>query len=344
MGYLNEILEIDSHNAKAIRCLAERAVKMKDMRSALKIYSDLNASSHDNLPITQIREAELLLHAGQLDKSINLLKKILVENPDNVLAHAALANILLKMRLFTQAEEHAQAINKRIKNSIDGHTLSVTALIGQGKIQDALNDCSRMLQVYPGNLNFLLLEAAAWSENNDRVKAVAAYRSAAQQNPQSTLPWYNLANLYLQDKDYQAAIDCYQSILLISPDEPIAMNNLIMLYLETGTQLDRALEMSSALISRLPDSPSILDTYGWVLYHHGEYHKAIEFFLQSLRADPNNPTTCFHLGQCQVKLGEVDAACQSLNRVMKMARPTQLVDLEKCRRLMIEINCNAVSQ
>jgi Tfp pilus assembly protein PilF len=82
--------------------------------------------------------------------------------------------------------------------------------------------------------------------------------------------------------------------------------------------LDRALKLSV----RFADSsnPDFLDTYGWVLYKHGDATAAVTVLRDVWVKAPRSPIVLYHLGMAQLLAGQAAAARDSLTRAVKSGK------------------------
>ena len=70
---------------------------------------------------------------------------------------------------------------------------------------------------------------------------------------------------------------------------PVAANNLAWMYAESGENLDRALQLAQAATRRLPKSPAVQDTLGWVYYEKGAGDYGDRAVSAEHRARPEEP-------------------------------------------------------
>ncbi len=67
-------------------------------------------------------------------------------------------------------------------------------------------------------------------------------------------------------------------------------------------------------------NPDFLDTYGWVLYKHGDAMAAVVALRDVLAKAPQSPIVLYHLGMAQFLAGQADAARDSLTRAVKSGK------------------------
>ena len=110
----------------------------------------------------------------------------------------------------------------------------------------------------------------------------------------------------------------YEKALAVDSGAPVAANNLAWLTAEQGGNLDVALQLAQAAKSRMPNSPEVDDTLGWVYYKKGLNTLAIGSFQASIEKDSKNPLYHYHLGLAYAKNGDKDKARDSLKQALSL--------------------------
>lgn len=110
----------------------------------------------------------------------------------------------------------------------------------------------------------------------------------------------------------------YEQILAVDPRAPIAANNLAMIYMEEGTNLDVAMQLAQTAKSGLPDRPEISDTLGWVYYKKGLAAMAVGPLLQAADKAPRNAVIQYHAGMALAKAGNKPQAKQKLEAALAL--------------------------
>jgi Tfp pilus assembly protein PilF len=110
----------------------------------------------------------------------------------------------------------------------------------------------------------------------------------------------------------------YEQAIAVDPRAAVAGNNLAWIYLESGENLDRALQLAQLAVETLPDTPQVLDTLGWAYYKKGLATSAVPPLARSVEADPANAVTHYHLGLAYVKAGQADLGRRALERALAL--------------------------
>jgi tetratricopeptide (TPR) repeat protein len=116
---------------------------------------------------------------------------------------------------------------------------------------------------------------------------------------------------------WEEAIREYEGVVHRNPQSEVAANNLAMLivtYKRDAASLDRA----KSLTERFADSsnPSYLDTYGWVLFKHGEAAASVPILQRVVSKAPDAPLALYHLGMAQSQAGSTQQAFGNLTRAV----------------------------
>ncbi len=100
----------------------------------------------------------------------------------------------------------------------------------------------------------------------------------------------------------------YEQILKIHPDEPVALNNLAFIKAEEGVDLDQALTMAQRAVQKVPSSPDMADTLGWVYIKKNLSEDAIRVFKDLVQKEPNNAEYHYHYGMALLQKGDKPSA------------------------------------
>ncbi len=339
LALLQPIFLREPDNIKALTCLAEIYVAQGDIALALWTYERINALDHDSKAITLVRHAELLINSGDTDKGSEYLKKIILENPDHIYAQLLLAQLYLNLKLYSAAIEHARAILPKRRNLLETNRILAAAYLAQRDYAKAIEACDAGLAVKASALDLKMIKAAACYTLGDKKKAIAIYEQAAGEHPESTMPLLSLAKVYNDENRHDLAIRYYRDALLISPADPIAGNNLAMLLIKTGKDLEEANRLTQELVKVYPRHPAILDTHGWVLFQRGDFVQARAYCLLSLNYAPQVVTTYYHIAKIMLQLGEINNACNALNKIITLAQPIE--ELPEVEKLIADHGCQS---
>jgi tetratricopeptide (TPR) repeat protein len=254
------------------------------------------------------------LAQGKHDQAIQAMQDLVQKNPNNIMlryqlagfetaggAQEAKTNPDRAKQLFQQAADNYKAILKTSANSAD-----VWLRLGALQRQLGQNDA-----------------------------ALASFEQAANADPHSAEAFLNKGMLLDYMGKKKEAADAYNRTLGIDPQNTLALNNLAMMNAEENTNLDQAMTYAERAKSRVPNSPDISDTLGFVYYQKNLNSEALRIFKQNVQDYPKNPIFRLHLAMALLKQGDKQAARDEAEKALKES--SQPTDQEKIRSFVSRI-------
>ncbi|SHK46267.1 putative PEP-CTERM system TPR-repeat lipoprotein [Marinobacter antarcticus] len=117
--------------------------------------------------------------------------------------------------------------------------------------------------------------------------------SWVQEAPDSLPALLTRAEWLMTDGQETAAASYYEKVLSQQPNNVAALNNLAWTLREENP--DRALKLAKQASELAPNSPAVLDTYGWVLHLAGKHAEAKTAIEKALDLAPGNAEIGAHL-------------------------------------------------
>jgi len=278
--------------------------------------------------------------------------------PDNAAPYVQLGNVQLAQKHYSEAEQFYRQALQKDPASADGLRGLMTTYVEQKQYDKAIDAAHAQIAKSPDNSNFYdllgtalfdgkkdyagseaaLRQAVALDKTNgDAVEklgkvqiqqgnmdqALASYQQAIKDNPKNARLYILSGELYDAKKNWDQAKGMYQQALIVSPDNPLAANNLAYVLLEQGGNVDVAMNMAQTARRGMPNSPNAADTLGWAYYQKGIYNSAIDQFLEALRLNqknggPDSATVHYHLGLAYQKLNQNTLAREHLEKAVKL--------------------------
>ena len=224
-------------------------------------------------------------------------------------------------------------------------------LVELKRTNEALKRLDEVIAKFPKNAAAPNIKGELLAMQNDREGAQAAFKMAVARDPAWWVPYRNLAAVQFAAKDTDAAIATlrtaqstvnqpdqagieiasllersgrpqeaiqeYDDIVRRNPQSDVAANNLAMLLVTYGkdaASLDRAKSLTTRFAAS--SNPSFLDTYGWVLYKHGEAAASVPILQRVVSQFPGAPVVLYHLGMAQSQAGSNQQALDNLTRAV----------------------------
>jgi len=119
----------------------------------------------------------------------------------------------------------------------------------------------------------------------------------------------NLGDAYYQSGNLQKAWYSYDNALRMDPSNDYVLNNYAYFLSVEGENLEQAEKMSKQTVDRNPNSPTYLDTYGWILFKMEKYPEAVKYLEMAKKYSPvQSGEILEHLGDAYFKMGKTEEA------------------------------------
>ena len=349
-------------------------------------YADALKSSNSN-PDIALRYVAFLQRRGDSAHAEDVLIDGSGRYPNNLQLLSSLAQIRLSRQNWTGALAVADTIGKLNDGRALADQVRASALAGQNKIDEsiaALEDARQaapnavqpivaltsayvkqgkpdkavvllqdMSKKFPKNAQLLVLLGQARLAQNSEKEATENFKDAIAQQPNDPVGYSALSDLYIRQKNFDAAentlqaglkelstnvnfqlslagiqilkgnqdaaISQYESILKDQPNAAVAVNNLVSLLLDYRSDkqsLDRAISLSDAL--KNSNIPQFQDTFGWAQYRRGDYQAAISVLEPAAAKMPDLAAVHYHLGMSYRAAGQADKATEQLQKALSL--------------------------
>jgi tetratricopeptide (TPR) repeat protein len=315
--YADDALKIDPNQADALLVRGDAQMRNKDFKNAISTFQKL-AAAQPKSPVAIQALGNAYAAAGDVAKAEAQLESALQLNPNNTEPLATRASMYVQQR---KSERAVQRINKQIEQF--PKQAGLYNVLGQVYMADknyskADESYRKALSIDASNLDAYNLLGQLYVAQNSIDKAIQEFESALKLNPKSVSAHTVLGML----NDVRNASDKaqlhYREALKLDPQSPIAANNLAWLLAQSGANLDEALGLARTANEKLPNTPSIIDTIGWVYYKKGAYASAIDSFRECLGKAPNQAGCHYHLGLSYSKMGDSRSAKTALEQGLKL--------------------------
>ncbi len=126
----------------------------------------------------------------------------------------------------------------------------------------------------------------------------------------------SIASAQQTSGDFGSAEKVLRGILVETPDNPIALNNLGYLFLESGKNYEEALTLINKAVKIDPRNPSYLDSLGWAYFKLGKFTEAENYLEKAVQYDASSSAIFEHLGDVYLKNGKSNEAKQAYKKAL----------------------------
>jgi tetratricopeptide (TPR) repeat protein len=166
-------------------------------------------------------------------------------------------------------------------------------------------------------------------------EALDAFNKVVQLAPNSSVGYFNIAQVQDMHGDWSKAQDSYRKVLELEPGNAIAKNNLAWSYAEHGGNIDVALRFAQEAHQAKPDDPEICDTLGWIYLKKNTVGDAIQQFQKSVSLLPKSPEYSYHLGMAYLRSGDNAKAKEFLEATLRLQPNSSFAP--DARKLLVSI-------
>lgn len=221
----------------------------------------------------------------------------------------------------------ARAQQMNPKNEM-AQLLSADLLLRTGHFPEAEQAYGKVLAARPTPMAMNRLFGAVLA-GGDRPRARKMLNEWLAKHPDDLNNQMALADDFLAAKEYRMAAQQYGAISTKMPRNAVVFNNLANVY----DRLDdpRAVETAKIAYGLSPETSSIADTYGWLLFRKGDVEQGGALIRSAQQADSRNPVKAYHLAEVLSARGDPDDAKQILKQVIEAK--VNFEELDAARKL-----------
>jgi tetratricopeptide (TPR) repeat protein len=323
MQTAEQIIQAQPYSADGflIRSLAELA-RQKYAAAQKDAEEAMNRAPQSFVPYYQLGNVQLAQkHFSDAEK---FYQQALDKDPSSPDALSGLMNTYVAQKEYDKAIAAANAQIAKSPNTSNFYDLLGTALFdGKKDYPGAEAALRKAIALDKNNIDALEKLGKVQIQEGSIDQALATYLQAAKENPNEVRFYILAGELYEAKHNWDQAKAMYQQALSLSPDNPLASNNLAYVLLEQGGNVDVAMGMAQAARRGMPNSPNAADTLGWAFYHKGIYRSAISQFQEALRLNdkagaPDDAVLHYHLGLAYQKANQLSLARQQLEKALKL--------------------------
>ncbi len=351
---LNSAYESNQSNADGLLTLSQYYLK-NNPKQAEKIIDDYNQMKPRNYKGLSVKAA-ILNKNKQQDEALNIAKIIMEQYPDKsngylqAIPYYALKNdfssaisllekgylnvkenrkILMLLTSLEVKEKNFDIVEKRLNAELNSSPKDDQIKIMLAKVhffkketEAAETLLSEVMADNSGIEEPYLLLSDIYQSKKDLISTKAILVKGRSNIKGSLKIAMKLSALYEREESYKKAIEIYQDLYDINPNNLLIANNLASMLSNYGDGSDD-LKRAKSIAEKLAESnqPVFLDTIGWVYYKLGDHEKAIEYLLKTVEKQPDVNIFNYHLGMAYKLSGDKAKAKIYLEKSLSDKKP-----------------------
>ncbi|MBX5484016.1 MAG: tetratricopeptide repeat protein, partial [Myxococcaceae bacterium] len=252
----------------------------------------------------------------QVKEAVAEFEQAVKLDPGSVFAKAQLGRIYIQQREFAKAVPLFKEASQKEPSNLDYVEGYLTALIGAGKMQDALTVLQTANGQFPDTPKIAYLDARVNDALDNTKKAEDNYLRAIKGDPTLAEANLNLARLYLRLKRLPEARQQLESALEKAPQSADVNAGMGELLLDENKleEANQAFLKSAELDPTLPDAHLGLSI---TALRQGRVEDAEKAITQALELDPNLKGGYLQKGLVLFAQNKLDAAIEALEQAKK---------------------------
>lgn len=265
------------------------------------------------------------------------------QNPADARAISAFGDILaITGQYDSAAVQYKKSLE--IEQSNYGVWKNLLSVFIQNNNYDSLIKYSeKALRLFPNQANLHYLNGVAQNGKKNYDKAISSLERAIDMTPEENKAeiasmYGTLADVYNSKREYKLSDETFEKSLALDPDNASTLNNYAYYLSERNARLDEAEKMSKRSLTLMPDLPTFLDTYGWILYKKGKYKEAREYIEKAIAKEEEKAsgTLWEHLGDIHYKLNDTNKALECWQKAKQLGADSEHIDKKIAEKKLYE--------
>ncbi|MBK7171810.1 MAG: tetratricopeptide repeat protein [Bacteroidales bacterium] len=279
----------------------------------------LNAaiSENDKDMSLYLKRAEYFINHQKLNDALADLNIVLNSEPKNTHALLSLSKVHVMMGKPQQALEALNSINSLDPANKEAYLEKAKLYLVMKDYENCALSVEKVLELDPKTADAYYIKGVALDENNEKLKAVEAFRMAVQHDPKHYDALMQLGYSFTSSKPAMA-MDYFSNAIKADSSSLEAMYNLGMLYQENEKPV-LALEQYARMLKIDPENKLAIYNSGYVnLVYQKDFDKGIDFFSKAVSLDSTFADAYFNRGYSYELKGDKPKARLDYERVLKL--------------------------
>jgi len=251
----------------------------------------------------------------------SLLKKALLNHPEQSVFHVLSGDYSFQKN---ETKKAYNAYEKALYLGLSEFSVWNRYLILGLELEEYVKTSSKgmkSIELHPIQPTLYLFTGLALSMNGEKEKAINLWNKGlnyvVNNRPLKSEFYNSLGDTYHSLGNYIESDNNYEKSLVLSADNPVALNNYSYYLSLRSKDLEKALSLSKKCNELMPDQPTYQDTYGWILYKLGRFSEAEKWLKKAAEGESNNAVILEHYGDVLFRLNRSKEALEYWERAQK---------------------------
>ncbi|HLF64545.1 MAG TPA: tetratricopeptide repeat protein [Saprospiraceae bacterium] len=266
-----------------------------------------------------IIKARLLLSTSKPLRALRYLDQAEIISPCELDIYLLRARVLCELGHFDTALAILESARKfSVGTDLVEIALCEAFIFERQKLFDKMFEAlAQALRIDPQNEE--ALERIWWSVENSKKydESIDFHKELLDQDAYSYLAWFNLAQGYSCNGDYEKAIEAMEYSFLINPDFEMGYLDCADLCIQIG-RYDQALKIYQELIENFGGDSEELVKLAECEFYTGRIRDCKRTLIEALKMDSYNDEAYYYLGKCFNALGKYKNAISALIKAIDL--------------------------
>ena len=199
-----------------------------------------------------------------------------------------------------------------------GHYHRGLGLLLQDKLDDAIVEFNKALQVDPTHARSYNSRGNAWRLKGELDLAIADFNEAIRIDPNFPFPYNGRAAAFYDKGDLDRAIADNTAVIRLNPTLAAPYNNRAIAWRDKG-ELDRALDDANEALRRDPKNVVVYSTRGAIWRMKGDLDRALADQDAAIRLDPRSSLPFLTRGDTHRYRGELSLALADYDQALRLS-------------------------
>ena len=270
----------------------------------------------------QLLLADAYAQSREYDKSIKTYRKIIKLHPENIDLYYEMGSIMLAAKQFTEAIEVYNQIEEIIGVAEEISLQKEMIYITLNKIEKAALELEKLIEKNPKEVRFYGMLAELYQANNMPKKALETYEKLRAVDPNDPHIHLSLSNYYRSIGDKEKS---YDELKLAFTNESLDINKKISILLSYYSitrsfpeLTDQALTLCKLLVKAHPKEAKSHSMYGDFLYRENLVEESRDQYREALELDANRFVIWQQLLQINSQLKDYDALLEESAKALEL--------------------------
>ena len=333
-----------------VRAITSRGLANLELGRLAQAKADLEeiVRLSPNSTAAMVNLAKVFIVEGNLAEAQNLYEKALNADAKNFDALNGLVSVLKRQGNFAAAHERiGQAFQTNQPDVLPAlHFLKAEIFTAEKNAPAAEAELKKAIELDINYLPAYSAYAAILIERNQTAEAIAQYKTIVEKKPSAAV-YALLGILEEAGNNFAEAEKHYRKALELTPDLPIAANNLAWLIAENNQgNLDEALRLAHSAVNRNSGAAPFYDTLGWIYFKKGLFMPAIEHLKKAVVLDEAeagrtgqkaNPAYRLRLGTAMASAGDKENARREVAFALEDQNSLSRKELQEAQILLASL-------